>query len=408
MTLQEIENKKLELRKAIDEAETDEDLEKLKSEVEAINNEKPDGKEPEEKEPEPAKDGETKDITPEEERKLLQDAKNLEERNIKNNGLKGRKKMEEKQEFRNSKEYIDAYANYVKTGDDKELRALITTGGYASSNSPTVEVPDLVYDFVKTAWQREDLMRRVTSLAVKGNFKVQFEASAGDASVHTEGQSAVSEEELVLGVVTLTPASIKKWISISDEVLDMRGEEFLRYIYDELTYRIAKKCADQLIGIIKALPSSLSANGETGVYDTVSANKIASAPAVGTVAKAVANLSDEAGEYTIVMNKLTYGNFKDAQYANGYAVDPFEGIDVVFNNSLPAYDSADPNAVYMIVGDFRHGAMATYPNGEDITIKFDDTTDMTKDLIRILGRRYVGLGAVADKAFTLVAKPASV
>ena len=407
MTLEEIENKKAELRNAINEAKTDDELEQLKEQVEEINNEKPEEEKPqEEKEPEEEKT--TVEITPEEERKLLKETETIETRNVKNIDLKGVMKMEEKQELRNSKEYIEAYAEYIKTGEDKEVRALITTGGYATGNSATVEVPDLVYDLVKTAWEREDLMRRVTALAVKGNFKVQFEVSADSAVVHQEGNSAVSEESLVLGVVTLTPKSIKKWISISDEVVDLRGEMFLRYIYDELTYRIAKKCADELIYIIKNLPSSLSANGETGVYDTVSANAVTTAPAVDTVAQAVANLSDEARDYTIVMNKLTYANFKTVQYANGYGVDVFEGIDIVFNNSLPAYDSADANAVYMIVGDFRHGAMATYPNGEDITIKFDDTTDMEKDLVRILGRRYVGLGAVADKAFTLIKKPASV
>lgn len=344
-------------------------------------------------------------ITPEEERSLLKDTQNIEQRNVQVKPIERKEefKMEEK-ELRNSKEYIEAYAEYVKTGEEKELRALITTEGYATGNSATVEVPDLVYDIVKTAWNKEDLMRRVRTLAVKGNLKVQFEVSAGDASIHQEGNSAVSEESLVLGVVTLTPKSIKKWISISDEVVDLRGEAFLRYIYDELTYRIAKKCADELVSIIKALPSSLSAN-EDGVYDTVSANKITTAPAVGTIAEAIANLSDEARNYTIVMNKLTYANFKAVQYANGFNVDPFEGIDVVFNNSLPAYDSADAAAVYAIVGDFDHGSMATYPNGDDITIKFDDITDMTKDLVRILGRRFVGLNAVADKAFTLIAKP---
>ena len=334
----------------------------------------------------------------------------IDERSLLRNSIViGERKMEEnKVEFRNSKEYVDAYANYVKTGEDKELRALVTTGGYASSNSPTVEVPDLVYDVVKTAWEREDLMRRVRTLAVRGNLKVQFEVSGSEASIHTEGNGAVSEEELVLGVVTIQPQSIKKWISISDEVADLRGEEFLRYIYDELTYRIAKKCADTLVGIIKTLPSSLSANGETGVYDKVSANALTTAPAVSTIAEAIANLSDEAREYTIVMNKLTYANFKAIEYANGYGVDVFEGIDVVFNNSLPAYDSASANAVYCIVGDFRNGAMATYPNGQDIEIKYDDLTKMEYDLIRILGRRFVGLGAVADKSFTLIKKPASV
>ena len=406
MTLEEKEAKKVELRNAIEEAETEEKLEELKEEVEALNNEPIEAEEEKEQEEVPTEEEKVEEVEEEKEEVEPQ----IDERSLLRNSIViGERKMEEnKVEFRNSKEYVEAYANYVKTGEDKELRALVTTGGYASSNSPTVEVPDLVYDVVKTAWEREDLMRRVRTLAVRGNLKVQFEVSGSEASIHTEGNGAVSEEELVLGVVTIAPQSIKKWISISDEVADLRGEEFLRYIYDELTYRIAKKCADTLVGIIKTLPTSLSANGETGVYDTVSANALTTAPAVSTIAEAIANLSDEAREYTIVMNKLTYANFKAIEYANGYGVDVFEGIDVVFNNSLPAYDSASANAVYCIVGDFRNGAMATYPNGQDIEIKYDDLTKMEYDLIRILGRRFVGLGAVADKSFTLIKKPASV
>lgn len=405
MTLEEINEKKVELREEIENAETTEKLDELKEEVESLNNEIPDEVEEQPIEEEKEEEKVEEEISKEEERSLVRDTQELEKRSISNIEFRGENKMEE---FRNSKEYVEAYANYIKTGEDKELRALVTTGGYATGNNAVVEVPDLVYDIVKTAWEREDLMRRVTTLSVKGNFKVQFEVSGSEASIHTEGNGAVSEEELVLGVVTLTPQSIKKWISVSDEVIDLRGEAFLRYIYDELTYRIAKKCADTLVGIIKTLPSSLSANADTGVYDSVSANAISEAPSMGTIAKAVANLSDETREYTIVMNKLTYANFKAVQYANGYGVDVFEGIDVVFNNSLPSYDSANANAVYCIVGDFRHGAMATYPNGQDIEIKYDDLSKMEYDLVRILGRRYVGLGAVADKSFALIKKPASV
>lgn len=196
------------------------------------------------------------------------------------------------------------------------------------------------------------------------------------------------------------------WIygSISDEALDLRGEAFLNYIYDEITYRIAKKIADELVGIVAALPTSLSTNAD-GVYDKVSANKITKAPAVGTIAEAIANLSDETRDITVVMNKLTYAAFKEAQYANGYAVDPFEGATVVFNNTLPAYSSASANAVYCIVGDFNHGALINTPNGDGIELKFDDTTLMTSDLVRILGRRFAGVNAVADKAFCNIAKP---
>lgn len=99
------------------------------------------------------------------------------------------------------------------------------------------------------------------------------------------------------------------------------------------------------------------------------------------------------------------GAFKGVQYAGQYAVDPFEGCRVVFNNSLPAYSTASADDVYMIVGDFKLGALANLPNGDGVDLKFDDTTLMTSDIIRILGRQYVGLGAVADKAFALVAKP---
>ena len=379
---EEIEARKVEIREEVENTEEVEKIEELTQEVEALNEDE-------------------KQI--EEQEKQEEEAKEIEEKSFQvKESVKEEKRNMENKEMRNTKEYIDAYAEYIK-GNDKELRALITTDGYTTGNSATVEVPAMVYDIVKTAWEREDLMARVRTLSVQGNLKVQFEVSGDAAVVHQEGNSAVSEESLVLGVVTLTPVSIKKWISISDEALDLRGEAFLEYIYDELTYRIAKKCADELVDKISKLPQSLSANG-SGVYDKVSANKIAEAPAVGTIAKAISNLSDETRDITIVMNKLTYGAFKEAQYQANYAADIFEGATVVFNNTLPAYSAANNGAVYMIVGDFNHGALANFPNGEGIELKFDDTTLMTSDLVRILGRRYIGADAVADKSFCLVAK----
>ena len=385
---EEIEARKIEIREEVETTEDLEKIEELKEEVETLNEEEKEIDEHIEND---------KTIDEIEEKKVV-----LKE------VVKEEKKMENNKEFRNSKEYINAFAEYIKTNDDKELRALITTGGYATGNSATVEVPDMVYEIVKTAWEREELIQYVKTVSVKGNLKVQFEVSGDAATVHTEGNGAVSEESLVLGVVELPAKSIKKWISISDEVLDMRGEDFLRYIYDEITYRIAKKCADELVGIIKALPSSLSANGETGVYDKVSANKITKAPGLNVISEAIANLSDEATNPIIVMNKLTYAAFKEEQYKGNFSIDIFEGLKVVFNNSLPAYSTANANAVYAIVGDFNHGALLNFPNGEGTEMKYDDKTVMEYDLVRILGRRYVGMNAVADKAFCLIGKPASV
>ena len=108
------------------------------------------------------------------------------------------------------------------------------------------------------------------------------------------------------------------------------------------------------------------------------------------------------------MNKLTWAAFKNAAYSNHYGVDPFEGLRVVFNNSLPAYSSASTGDVYAIVGDFGHGAIANFPNGDDIDIKLDTMSRKKEDLIEILGREFIALGVVADKAFVQIAKPATV
>lgn len=378
--------------------------EEVEEEVNENNNEESKGEKEESKE----EDGE---ITPEEERSLIKDTQNIEQRNVQITKVIERKEEVKMEEKRNSKEYINAYAEYLKSElrNDYEMkaeeRALLTTNTTNTGNY--VEVPDIVHDIVKTAWEKEELMSRITKISVKGNFKVQFEVSGSAAVEHAEGGAAVDEESLVLGVVTLIPKSIKKWISVSDEVIDMRGEDFLRYIYAELTYRIAKKNADILVAKIAALPQTLQAN-EDGIYDKVSANKITKAPAMGLVAEAISNLSDETSEITIVMNKLTYAEFKAIQYANNYSVDPFEGAKVIFNNSLPAYNAASANAVYMLVGDFRHGSLGNFPEGDEIELKYDDKTLMTSDLVRILGRKYGAVEAVADKSFTLIAKPASV
>ena len=296
-------------------------------------------------------------------------------------------------EVRNTPAYIDAYADYIKSGNDAECRALLT-----ENVSGTVPVPELVYDIVKNAWEKEGIMSRVRKSYLKGNLKVGFEISSTGAVIHTEGGDPVAEETLVLGIVELVPQSIKKWISVSDEAYDLRGEAFLRYIYDELAYQIAHKAADELIAkIIACGTASTTTCPGVPVYTSTVAS-------VGLVAQAMSQLSDQAANPTIVMNKASWGAFKAAQAANGYLYDPFEGLPVVFNNSLPALGTAATGNTWMIVGDFEQGALANFPNGDGISFKFDEMTLATNDLIRVIGREFVGLGVVAPNAFVKVKK----
>lgn len=296
-------------------------------------------------------------------------------------------------EVRKSHEYNMAFAEYIKTGNDAECRALLT-----ENVSGTVPVAEYAENRVRTAWDREGIMSRVRKTYLKGNLKIGFEISADGAYVHTEAaNTATTEESLVLGVVNLIPASIKKWISISDEVYDMKGEEFLDYIYDELTYRIAKKAADQLIAKIEACGTASTT--DKPAVPVVTATTVT----VGLVAQALAQLSDEAANPVVIMNKQTWGAFKAAEAANGYGYDPFEGLPVLFNDTIAAFSAATTGVTYAIVGDLGVGAQANYPNGAEIDIKFDDKTKMEYDLVRILGRQYVGLGVVAPKAFCKIA-----
>ena len=372
MSVEEIQTRKAEIGTLVD--TEDADLGALEEEIRAINEEL------EARKAEEAKKVEIRKAVAEGEGEVIEKLPTEERKEMTN------------EEIRNSKEYIDAYAEYMKNGDDKEVRALLTENG----TNGTVPVPEFVYEIVKNAWAKEGIMSRVRKSYLKGNLKVGFEISADGAYVHAEGSGAVTEEALVLGVVNLVPETIKKWISVSDEIMDMRGEEFLRYIYDELTYRIAKKAADELVAKIVAAGTSSSATA-------VGLPKITQTTiAVGNVAAALGNLSDQASDPVIIMNKLTWSAFKAAQYAASVPVDPFEGLPVLFSDKLPAFSAATTGIVYAIVGDLGEGALANFPAGENIQLKYDDMTLATSDLVRVIGRMPVALGVVGPDAFVRI------
>ena len=303
-----------------------------------------------------------------------------------------KREMKTNEDIRASKEYIDAFAQYLINENDSECRSLLTT-----QVSGSVPVPVIVDEIIRTAWENDDILSRVRRTNIRGNLKVAFELSADGAFVHTEGTTAPTEESLTLGIVEMIPRNIKKWIRISDEAIAMGGEALVRYIYDELTYQIIKKLADLVVNDIKSAPTEATTSA-------ASASAVTLAPAVTTIASAFATLSDEARNPVIIMNKLTYANFVAAQAAGNFAFDPFMGLPVLFNNSLAAYDNASANAVYAIVGDLN-GAQVNYPEGDGLVIKYDDMTEAEADLVKIVGRQYVAHAVTACGRFCNVKKP---
>ena len=349
-----------------------------------------------------ALEAETKSINAELETRKAEEAKKAEVRQAVTEGAgavvaefkEEKREMKTNEEIRASKEYVDAFARYLINEDDKECRALLTVDA-----SGSVPVPTLVDEIIRTAWEKDDILSRVKKTYIRGNLKVAFELSADGAYVHDEGTTAPTEEALALGIVTMIPKNIKKWIHVSDEAIAMGGESLVRYIYNELTYQILKKLSALVVGDVKGAKQVADA-------DEASVAKITAAPALTTVATAFANLSDEAANPVIVMNKLTYANFVAAQAAGNFAYDPFMGLPVVFSSALAAYDSASEGAVYAFVGDMN-GVQVNYPEGDGIVIKYDDVTEAEKDMVKIVGRQYAAHALTACGRFCVIAKPAA-
>lgn len=296
-----------------------------------------------------------------------------------------------------TKEYIDAYADYIKTGDDKECRALLTT-----QVSGVVPVPVLVDEIVRTAWENDQILNRVKKTYFRGNLKVPFERSATAAVVHTEGTTAPSEEELLLGIVEMVPRNIKKWITISDEAVAMGGEAFLRYIYDELTYQIVKKIAAEVVGDIKGANTTHSGSA-------VGIPQKALAPSAVVFQKALTGLSDEVDVNNLVaiINPATDAAIIDAVAAANFSIDPYAGLTKIYSSALPAYSTAEDNAVYAIVGDLN-GAQVNFPEGDDVVIKWDDLSLAESDLVKVVGREYAAHAVTAPGRFVNITKPAAV
>ncbi|MBR3333254.1 MAG: phage major capsid protein [Clostridia bacterium] len=303
-------------------------------------------------------------------------------------------------EIRSSKEYIEAYSNYVKSclrgnPDDKECRALLTTNATAATGY--VPVPTLVDDIVRHAWENENILARVKKTGFTGNVKVAFEKTADPAYVHSEGATAHTEEALTLGIVEIKPENIKKWITVSDEMMETTGEGFLTYVYEELAYQVMKKLSYDVVADIK--DCAYTSHQATAVGIPI----VKKNPGIMTIAKAVANLSDEAQNLCILMNPLTKVAFQEAYAAGNFAVDPFQGLPVIPTGAIPAIDTLSENGIYAIVGDLS-AEQVNFPAGEGLKLIQDPYSLAERDLVKIVGRVYAGHAVTAPGRLVRLAK----
>lgn len=379
MTVAQIEERKAAIAVELDNEGADYDA--LESEVRALNTELEARKQAE------TQKAEIRSMVAEGSGEVITPAKTEERKNMTN------------AEVRKTDEYAVAYLRAITTGKDTEVRSLLT-----ENVSGEIPVPELLDNEIRNAWEDHKLMSLVKHTFYKGNVKVGFELSATDAFIHVEGAavSSDSEEVLTIGTVELKAETIKKWITVSDEAIEGTTIDTIGYLYRELAHKIVEKAEEVLIGKIDNAPatSSQTAAGvpvyKYGIDQT-------------TILTAVSQLSASAKDLNVAMNRQTYALFAAVALQANYAIDVFDGLKdkVVFTDKLPAYTAASEDDTYAIVGDFGYGAQANFPNGDDVKIIYDNLSLAEQDLVKLVGKQYVGMDVVAPNAFVKITKPAS-
>jgi len=285
--------------------------------------------------------------------------------------FKGEKENMEKE---TRSKLADALAESFKGRANEEQRALLLS---TNATGGTVAVADIIDGYTWRDWDKSPILSRVRKVYVKGNYKVGYEASATGAVVHTEGANAPTEETLTLAYINFVAQYIKKWIRVSDTVLALRGEEFLNYLYDEFGHQLAIAIENAIVAEIAT--STLTAN-VTHAIDN------------GAVLAGLAALSDEAVNPVAIMSKATWAAIKGERTDGGAKIeDPFEGLEVLFNNTVQG----------VLVGDLD-GVVANFPEGEDFKFVTDEYTYAEQDLIKIVGKVMCAVHLVRPNGFALV------
>ena len=282
-----------------------------------------------------------------------------------------RTKMQIK-ELRNTKEYIDAYAEYVK-GNEKELRTLLTEN---AEEDGTIAVPTYVEDRIWTDWDKSPILSRVRKTFVKGNYKVGYEASSTGAELHKEGADAPKEEELVIAYIEFVADYYKKWIKVSDNVLALRGQAFLDYLFDEFGHQMAVALENAIVSEIANSDLSAKVNHELDG---------------DAVLSGLAVLSDEALNPVAIMSKSTYATIKGMRVQGQRIDDAFEGLEVLFNNTVSG----------ILVGDLD-GVIINFPDGMDFKYIVDARSLAEYDLVKIVGKIMAAMHLVRPNGFAVV------
>lgn len=319
----------------------------------------------------------------------------------------------EKVEARNEKTpiestpaYAEAWKRSIITGDDKEVRSLTTT-------TDNVPIPTIMQGYVETAWEKYGKFSRlVSNVSIKGYMSIPVELTATGASWHAEGTSAPNEEVLTFGEILLQPKMIKKWITTTDELEALAPEEFMRYLADELVYRVILELDEAIIR------GNNDANGKgvVGIIGNDNTVQVTQELGFNAINVAVAELATF-DNLTVAMNPRTFFGgvmglvdtterpiYQIATDNTGKPQYFINGLRVEFTNAIDAYDDVAAGGAWAVVGDFK-GYKLNRPEGEAVKLIHDPFSLAEQDKQKYVARLFAAGNVTKLGYFAQLNKP---
>ncbi len=348
MTVKEIEARKAELLTKIAEAKNQEELTELRNEVEAINKEVPENEK-------------TSEITKEEERSLMADVAELEEKTkeIKNlRKVEGEEKMEERKFTIADKEYRSAWAKKLmglseEKFTEEEKRALgdaVTTTAttFVAADASTQGInngglfipTEVRMELMEIIEKQSPIFRDVRKLQVSGNVELPYLFASDDAEWYVELNDTKNEGQEYRNL-QLTGWELAKDVVITWKLEEMAVESFIAFILEELAHKMGKALINAVIygdgfnkptGITHGLEAIKT--GETPIDNIIATyNKLSQDDRIGAkvyvstaVKVAMIGYKDEHGNYPFLQGIYSTDLFS-------IEVDPhLNGNDIVAGN----------------------------------------------------------------------------
>lgn len=324
--------------------------------------------------------------------------------------------VEKKGNFADSKEYKNALERAYKTGDNTLLRSLLVTEPEDPDTHEIgyMPIPTVMQREIEVAWEEfGNLVERCNVVGIRGILAVPVELEATDAVWHDERSGRVDSEDITFGQLLLNPKFIKKVVELTDEVVLLCGDEFLRYIAREMTYRI-------LLLLNRAIVARTDAAGKgvIGIVGNANAHSQAAELTFNTPNVAMATLRTW-DNVCVVLNKATFfSNVLGMTDSTGHPIYQimldntnrpryyYAGLPVVFTDALKAYDVASDNEAYMIVGNFK-GYKLNLPYGRQPSLTYDTITRADEDVEVVVGKLPAAGNITKMGFFEVFTKPAA-